>query len=114
MPISRDRYKAKNCQWCGIIHRKRGKFCSLKCANSRSPTEKTRKERSEALREYYTTLEGDAFRRMHSDNAKARHRRENAERMGLPVLTDEDWLLDIPLTTENLDDIYDDDSDIWR
>jgi hypothetical protein len=51
---------------------------------------------------------------MHSDNAKARHRRENAERMGLPVLSDEDWLLDIPLTTENLDDIYDDDSDIWR
>jgi hypothetical protein len=28
-------------------------------------------------------------------------------------LSDEDWMLDIPITTDNLD-IYDDDTDIWR
>lgn len=114
MPISKDRYKAKNCQRCGVTHKKRGLFCSLKCANSRKPSEKTLKERSERLKEYYTTLEGSAFRQMHSDNAKRRHREKAAESRGEYVLSDEDWQLDIPLTTDNLDDIYDDDTDIWR
>jgi hypothetical protein len=36
--------------------------------------------------------------------------REKYKEMGL---SDEDWMLDFPLTTDNLD-IYDDDIDIWR
>lgn len=114
MPTIKDRYKAKNCEWCGVTHKKRGKFCSLKCANSRKPTEKTKQERSEALKEYYSTPEGSAFRQMRSDYAKRYHRDRAAESRGEYVLTDEDWQLDIPLTTDNLDDIYDDDTDIWR
>lgn len=114
MPNSKDRYKAKNCEWCGVIHKKRGKFCSLKCANSRKPTEKTKQIRSDAIREYYTTPEGLAVRRIQSDYAKRYHKNQAAEKRGEYVLTDEDWQLDIPLTTDNLDDIYDDDMDLWR
>lgn len=115
MPRAKDRYKAKNCQKCGIIHKKRGLFCSLVCANSRKHTTERVIARTEKIREYYReTLEGQATTKILSDLAKQTHKRKASELTGEYILTDEDWQLDIPLTTDNLDDIYDDDTDIWR
>lgn len=115
MPKAKDRYKEKNCQKCGVIHKKRGKYCSLKCANSRKHSPERVADRAEKIRQYYReTLEGQATTEFLSDLAKKYHRIRAGEKTGEYVLVDEDWQLDIPITTDNLDDIYDDDTDIWR
>jgi hypothetical protein len=63
---------------------------------------------SKKNKEYFTeTIEGYASRKRIGDMAR---NREKYKEMGL---SDEDWMLDIPITTDNLD-IYDDDTDIWR
>jgi hypothetical protein len=40
----------KNCPKCGTIHVKKGKFCCRKCANTRTHTEKTKKQISKSIK----------------------------------------------------------------
>lgn len=65
---------------------------------------------SNGVKEYYSeTIEGYASRKRTGDMAR------NRERYKAMGLSDEDWMLDFPLSTDDLDsDIYDDGTDIWR
>lgn len=103
--------KDKVCPKCGAIHQKRGKFCSQSCGNSRPQSEELKEQKSKKLREYHATPEGIATRSIASDFASRLNRNKALERNGEYVLSDPDWMLDIPLTTDDPDHTYGDD---WR
>ena len=109
LPLKKhDRYKEKECPKCGILHKKEGPYCSQSCSSQRQMAEHQKKSISKSNKRYYSeTIEGYASRKRTGDMARSR---EKYKEMGL---SDEDWMLDFPLTTDNLD-IYDDDTDIWR
>ena len=61
-------YREKDCPRCRSRHRKRGPFCSRKCADillqNRTVTEEHKKAISAGVREYYDTPAGLAKRTM--------------------------------------------------
>lgn len=57
----------KKCPKCDIEHINRGRFCSRKCANSRSFSEESRKKKSIQNKKYY-----EASSKEEKDNIKAR------------------------------------------
>jgi endogenous inhibitor of DNA gyrase (YacG/DUF329 family) len=63
-------YREKDCPRCKSRHRKRGPFCSRKCADihrsARTVTEDHKKAISAGVREYYDTPAGLAKRTMMS------------------------------------------------
>lgn len=93
-------YKEKECPTCKILHRKKGAYCSISCANNaRSLSDETKEKIADGMREYYNTPEGIA-------QASINNRRVLADRMGLaaPVTIDE-FTVDIP-TLYDLPDGY--------
>ena len=102
----------KICPKCGINHKKRGPFCGYSCANAREQPPELRGAKSAKLKAYHATLEGTATRSISSDFAKRLNKNRALERAGEYVLIDPDWMLDIPLTTDNMHDTYhDEDND---
>lgn len=104
--------KEKNCPKCGVLHTKRGPYCSQSCGNSRKWNEEYREHFRSKLKEYHASPEGIATQKISSGIMRNRHAAEAAEKAGEFSLTDPDWMLDIPLTTDNLD--ADDESFDWR
>lgn len=47
-----SRYKEKVCPTCGTTHKKRGPYCCRSCGNSRTFTQKQRRELSVKLRDH--------------------------------------------------------------
>lgn len=88
-------YKEKNCPNCGILHRKRGNYCGQSCANeSRTITEATKQKMARSNAEYNMTPEGVASARRASLRLSSQHK-------GLPPpVTIDDFLVDIPDTTD--------------
>lgn len=101
----------KICPKCGVQHKKRGPFCGYSCANSREQPLELREAKSKKLKAYHATPEGAATRSISSDFATRLNRNRVLERNGEYVLSDPDWMLDIPLTTD--DDTYGDDWRFW-
>jgi hypothetical protein len=75
-------YKEKNCQNCGIPHRKRGVYCCQACANKGRPgySDKVRENMRKVSEEYKQTPEGIA----------------NSKLIQSP-LTSEDYAVEIPV-----------------
>lgn len=101
----------KVCPVCQKEHKKRGKFCSQSCGNSRPQSEELKAQKAEKLKAYHATPEGAATRSIASDFATRLNKNRALERAGEYVLSDPDWMLDIPLTTDESDHTYGDD---WR
>jgi len=106
-------YREKICPKCSVKHRKRGLFCSYHCGNGREQTPELKRIKSEKLKKYYETPEGNATKSMNSDAMRRINDNRTKERNGEYILTEDDWMLDIPLSSDDLD-IYDDEPDIWR
>ena len=103
----------KTCPKCGITHKKRGPFCSQSCGNSRKQSEALKEQKAAKLKAYHATPEGMATRSIASDFASRLNRNRALERAGEYVLTDPDWMLDIPLTSENMHTYHDEDDTSW-
>lgn len=102
----------KICPSCGNTHKKRGPFCCQSCGNSRPQSQELKDRKSIKLQQYHATLEGAATRSIASDFALRLNKNRALERAGEYVLIDPDWMLDIPLTTDNMHDTYhDEDND---
>jgi hypothetical protein len=86
-----NQYKEKECPVCFVLHRKRGLFCSISCANStRTVSDESKKKIKKTLREYQSTPEGVA-------NAQRQSLRASAMRNDEPLpVTIEDFAVDIP------------------
>lgn len=105
----------KTCPKCGNTHKKRGPYCGYSCANAREQTPEIRKSKSEKLKAYHQSPEGIATASMSRDFMRAINRERANDRRGEYNLTDEDWMLDIPVVHEDEDrDTYTDGNDIWR
>ena len=103
----------KDCIRCGIKHNKRGPYCTQACANRRGPqSEELRKRKSVKLKEYHATPEGAATRSMSSDFVSRLNKNNALKRAGEYVLEEEDWMLDTPLSTQDMH-TYDDDDNSW-
>lgn len=88
-------YKEKKCPNCNILHRKRGNYCGQSCANeSRIITEATKEKMARSNAEYLMTPEGVANSRRASFRLSSRHAGAP------PPVTVEDFLVDIPDTTD--------------
>jgi len=103
----------KICPKCGKEHKKRGPFCGYSCANVREQPPELREAKSAKLRAYHATPEGAATRSIASDFASRLNKNRSLERAGEYVLTDPDWMLDIPLTTDNMHTYPDEDDTSW-
>ena len=103
----------KTCPKCGTQHQKRGIFCGYSCANSREQPQTLRDQKAAKLREYHATPEGAATRSIASDFASRLNKNRALERSGEYVLSDPDWMLDIPLTSDNMHTYHDEDDTSW-
>jgi len=102
----------KQCPRCGVEHQKRGPFCSQSCGNVREQPAELRQAKSEKLRAYHASPEGAATRSISSDFASRLNKNRALERAGEYVLTDPDWMLDVPLSVDQMH-TYDDDDNSW-
>lgn len=86
-----NQYKEKECPVCYVLHRKRGVYCSISCANStRSVSEESKQKIKKTLREYQASPEGVA-------NAQRQSVRASAQRNDEPLpVTIEDFVVDLP------------------
>jgi hypothetical protein len=86
-----NQYKEKECPVCYVLHRKRGIFCSISCANTtRSVSEESKDKIKKTLREYQSSPEGVA-------NAQRQSIRASAIKNDAPLpVTIEDFVVDIP------------------
>lgn len=96
----------KICPKCGKEHQKRGKYCCQSCGNSRPQSQALKDQKAQKLREYHATPEGAATRSMASDFATRLNRNRVLEKNGEYILSDPDWMLDIPLDPEEDGDVY--------
>lgn len=48
-------YKEKECLKCGVMHNKRGQFCSRSCGNSRAHTQQQKESMAATKREWHAT-----------------------------------------------------------
>jgi hypothetical protein len=103
----------KICPKCGITHKKRGIFCGYSCANVREQPPELRAQKSAKLLAYHASPEGAATRSIASDFASRLNKNRALERSGEYVLEDPDWMLDIPLTTDNMHTYHDEDDTSW-
>jgi len=103
----------KTCPRCGTIHSKRGLFCGYSCANVREQSDELKAQKAAKLREYHATPEGAATRSIASDFASRLNKNRALERSGEYVLSDPDWMLDIPLTSDNMHTYPDEDDTSW-
>lgn len=103
----------KTCPKCGVQHKKRGPFCSQSCGNSRGQSDELKAQKAAKLKAYHQTPEGAATRSMASDFASRLNKNRALERAGEYVLSDPDWMLDIPLTSENMHTYPDEDDTSW-
>ncbi len=103
----------KICPKCGTEHKKRGPFCGYSCANSREQSDELKAQKSAKLKEYHATPEGAATRSIASDFASRLNKNKALERAGEYVLSDPDWMLDIPLTSDNMHTYPDEDDTSW-
>jgi predicted nucleic acid-binding Zn ribbon protein len=103
----------KTCPVCGVNHTKRGRFCGQSCGNSRPQSDELKAQKSAKLLAYHASPEGAATRSIASDFANRLNKNRALERSGEYVLEDPDWMLDIPLTTENMHTYHDEDDTSW-
>lgn len=90
-------YKEKQCPQCKKLHRGRGNFCSISCANTgqiKSP--ETKQKLAEKSREYRRTPEGIATTKVIARVTEKRH-------AGVTVLPDDDWIVEVPIDNEDDD-----------
>jgi len=97
-----NQYKEKECPVCFVLHRKRGLFCSISCANStRTVSDESKKKIKKTLREYQSSPEGVA-------NAQRQSLRASAMRNDEPLpVTVDDFAVDIPSLDPDLSDYND-------
>jgi hypothetical protein len=103
----------KTCPVCGVNHTKRGPFCGQSCGNSRPQSEELKAHKATKLLAYHASPEGAATRSIASDFVNRLNRNKALERSGEYVLEDPDWMLDIPLTTDNMHTYHDEDDTSW-
>lgn len=103
----------KICPNCDKEHNKRGAYCCQSCGNSRPQSDELKAQKAEKLRAYHATPEGAATRSIASDFASRLNKNRALERSGEYVLSDPDWMLDIPLTTDNMHTYHDEDDTSW-
>ena len=86
-----NQYKEKECPVCYSLHRKRGVYCSISCANStRSVSEESKSKIKKTLAVYQASPEGVA-------NAQRQSVRASAMRNDEPLpVTIEDFVVDLP------------------
>lgn len=84
-------YREKTCPTCGILHKKRGPYCSRSCGNIREHTEETKEKISEARKEYLETPEGIATQKKLNRITSARNTNTPIE-----ILSPDDYAIDIP------------------
>ena len=113
---SPDRYKKKNCEKCGKIHRKRGKFCSKACANSIPASAAKKRKLSEKATEFHRSEDGEAASRRQSEWASALNRYKHGYTIDKPeALSVEDFKLEIPDIKNPLrDNQFLEGGDIWE
>ena len=111
-----DRYRQKDCERCGELHRKRGKYCSRSCAG-RFPASAERKRKiSVKVAEYYQSEDGEAASRRQSDWAAALNRYKHGYTTEKPDgYKMEDYTLEIPKEIPSLRANQTlEDGDIWE
>ena len=59
-------YKSKTCPKCGVVHNKRGEFCSRSCGNSRPLTREQKKKIGEAKSAWLTSGSDEAEVAVHN------------------------------------------------
>jgi uncharacterized Zn finger protein (UPF0148 family) len=84
-------YREKECPRCGILHRKRGQYCSASCGNVRVHTEEDKKIRSLKMREHHLTPEAIAQTKRFTKNAALIQQGVKVE-----SLTAEDYDIQLP------------------
>jgi hypothetical protein len=82
----------KTCPRCNKQHTKRGPYCSRSCGNVRVHTEADKELRSRKRLEWFNTPEGVATKALLSRTAL----KTKAKQMGLTVLEEDDYAIDIP------------------
>jgi len=112
-PRNPDRYKTKSCPTCSKSHKKRGKFCSRSCGNSRTFTHKERLSRSEKLTAHLNSPEALDQRNAVAEQGKLSMAKiRNPDDADLQAMTLDDVY--VPPLTLNLNvDQFVMDGDIW-
>lgn len=90
-----SRYKEKTCPTCGIVHKKRGPYCSRSCGNIREHTEEDKVIRSQKLIEYHQTPEAAASRAKVSKIITAYNKGEEIDLVSM-----DDYAVNIPDVTD--------------
>lgn len=76
----------KHCPKCNLQHDKNGKFCSRKCANSRTWTDEDKKKKSDSVKNFYKTDEGIIHKKVLSLKATMQtHSEETKSKIGASV-----------------------------
>jgi hypothetical protein len=97
-------YKEKECPECGLRHRKRGIHCSQKCAQTGKTLSAEHKEKlSEKATEYKQTPEGIATTSMIVRGRERYLTNREKEKNGEYILTDDDWMIDLPTFSDDDD-----------
>jgi hypothetical protein len=92
MEIKPGRYKVKECPTCKILHKGRGLFCSIGCANkSRDVTDETREKLRKSSTAYVQTPEGIANLKVLSRKREEHFKNEQKAKRGEYVLQEDDW-----------------------
>lgn len=98
-------YKEKECPECGVLHRKRGIHCSQRCAQVGKTLSQDQKDKiGTKSHEYRQSPEGIASTSMLIRKRERFLSNQIKEKNGEYILTDDDWMVDIPSFSED-DDI---------